>query len=299
MKREGWLDVRERGAVWGIRFVVWLCTVFGRGLGRAVLVPICAYYVLSHRTARRASREYLARVHGRATLGMVYRHVLRFAHCALDRLFLLRGRTALFDVESFGTEHLRAQQESGKGALLLGAHLGSFDAMRAKAADRNYRVNILAYFRNAKMINEALHAMDPGTRARLLEIEPGSVDFLLTARERIEAGEFVAVLGDRVGEDHKKSVEVPFLGGVARFPVGPYLFAAAMKCPVFLTFGIFREPNRYELFCEPFADVVTLDRKDREGSLKRYAARYAERLEHYCRLAPDNWFNFYDFWGAE
>jgi predicted LPLAT superfamily acyltransferase len=24
--------------------------------------------------------------------------------------------------------------------------------------------------------------------------------------------------------------------------------------------------------------------------------RYVERLEHYCRLAPYNWFNFYDFW---
>ena len=26
-------------------------------------------------------------------------------------------------------------------------------------------------------------------------------------------------------------------------------------------------------------------------------AQYAERLEHYARKAPDNWFNFYDFWG--
>jgi len=24
--------------------------------------------------------------------------------------------------------------------------------------------------------------------------------------------------------------------------------------------------------------------------------RYAERLEHYARLAPYNWFNFYPFW---
>jgi predicted LPLAT superfamily acyltransferase len=24
--------------------------------------------------------------------------------------------------------------------------------------------------------------------------------------------------------------------------------------------------------------------------------RYAQRLEHYCRMAPYNWFNFYDFW---
>ena len=27
-----------------------------------------------------------------------------------------------------------------------------------------------------------------------------------------------------------------------------------------------------------------------------YARTYAERIEHHCRLAPDNWFNFFDFW---
>jgi predicted LPLAT superfamily acyltransferase len=24
--------------------------------------------------------------------------------------------------------------------------------------------------------------------------------------------------------------------------------------------------------------------------------RYAERLSHFCRIAPYNWFNFFDFW---
>jgi predicted LPLAT superfamily acyltransferase len=27
--------------------------------------------------------------------------------------------------------------------------------------------------------------------------------------------------------------------------------------------------------------------------------RYADRLEHYCRLAPYNWFNFHDFWQSD
>lgn len=52
----------------------------------------------------------------------------------------------------------------------------------------------------------------------------------------------------------------------------------------------------YDLYCEPFAERVTLPRGDRQGALAEHVRRYAERLEHYVRKAPDNWFNFYDFW---
>jgi predicted LPLAT superfamily acyltransferase len=69
-----------------------------------------------------------------------------------------------------------------------------------------------------------------------------------------------------------------------------------LKCPVYLTFGLYRDPDTYELHCEPFADRIELPRKERQAALARYAQKYAERLESYVKRAPDNWFNFYDFW---
>ena len=67
---------------------------------------------------------------------------------------------------------------------------------------------------------------------------------------------------------------------------------------MYLAFGLYEEPNRYALYCEPFAERVVLPRASRADALAAYAARYAARLEHYCRLAPYNWFNFYDFWSC-
>jgi predicted LPLAT superfamily acyltransferase len=32
--------------------------------------------------------------------------------------------------------------------------------------------------------------------------------------------------------------------------------------------------------------------------LRDLVERYAARVEHHCRTAPYNWFNFYDFWNA-
>ena len=117
----------------------------------------------------------------------------------------------------------------------------------------------------------------------------------ISVKERIDAGEMVAVLGDRVGLGDRV-VEVDLFGAPALLPAGPYWLAASLGCPVFLTFGLFHEPNRYDLYCEPFADRIELARSDRHGAARVWAQRYAQRLEHYCRMAPDNWFNFYPVW---
>ena len=67
---------------------------------------------------------------------------------------------------------------------------------------------------------------------------------------------------------------------------------------MFLTFGLFTAPNRYDLYCEPFADPLTLDRADRQASLTTWLQKYADRLADFTKRAPYNWFNLYEFWRA-
>lgn len=295
LERKGWLEVAEGGTAAGVWFLVVLSTAAGRRPARAFLRLLAPYYLLAARDARRASRRYLELVHGRATLPMIHDHLLRFAQCALDRLFFIRGRSELFDVRSHGEEHLRRLVEQKQGALLIGAHLGSFEAMQRMADARSIPINVVGYFRNARMVNAILERLDPGGNARLLEIEPESMQFVLEIRERLERGELVALLADRVMPGGR-SAEVEFLGQPATFPTGPYLLASVLRCPVYLVFALHRPPDRYDLYCEPFAERIELPRRGREAALVELAGRFARRLEHYCRLAPDNWFNFYDFW---
>ncbi len=290
----GWLAVAERGSVAGIRLIVWFATVLGRRPARLLLHPVALYFVLVHGSVRRYSRRYLERVHGRATLGMVYTHVLRFAEVALDRVFLVSGKQGLFQFKRTGYQWLERLGAERRGAILLGAHLGSFEAMRVHADRESFGIHFLGQFRNARMINAALAKLSPRSNARLIAKGEG-VDFMLRIRETLRQGDRVAILADRVGEG-ERFAEVDFLGQKAAFPTGPYLLAALVRCPVYLTFGLFRGPNRYELFCEPFEEEVQLPRTGRDEALQAYAQKFATRLEHYVRLAPDNWFNFYDFW---
>jgi predicted LPLAT superfamily acyltransferase len=295
--REGWLDVAEVGSLWGIRFVVGLCRLLGRRVARAFLHCLAAYYLVFHASARRASRAYLTRLTGQGSLAMVYRHLCTFAETALDRLLFAAGKARMFEVTSNGNEHLDKLRRERRGALLLGAHLGSFEAMRAGAMREDLPINMVVNFTNARRMQAVLQQLDPALNVRLISIADAGLSFVFEIRACIERGEMVAILADRVGPDGRATV-APFLGAPAKFASGPFILAAALGCPVYLTFGLYRGDNRYDLYCEPFTEHLVLPRKSREVALREVVGRFSTRLEHYVRLAPYNWFNFYDFWSV-
>lgn len=294
---EGWLASRERGSTLAIRLVVFLVTFTGRAIPRGIARIVAFYYALFAGDARRAVRDYLGRVLGRPPSAReIYTQFLRFVQVTLDAFFIVSGRRHYFTTNSNGNEHLEKLRDTQRGGILLGAHLGSFYAMRMRGGQRGLRLYAMVFTKNARRINDALDALDPDNATTLIEIDPESgMDFMLKVRELVEGGALVAILGDRVHGD-ARAMEADFLGGRARFATGPFLLASMLRCPVYLVFGLHRAPSHYELFCEPFAEQVVLPRKRREEALAEYVQRYADRLAHFARLYPDNWFNFFDFW---
>ena len=292
-----WLSRRERGTIAGLHLALGLATVLGRTGMKPVVRLIALWYRLFDRAAVAGSRSWLTRIHGRPPgYWEVYRHIRVFVQVTLDRVFLLQNKTRGLVFARTGTEHLERQLATGRGAVLLGAHLGSYDAMRASGAALDLPISVLGYFENARMINALFDALNPGMAARVIHMGGDPVGAVTRVLGRIEAGEFVGMFGDRVGLNDRV-VRVPFFGAEASFAAGPFLLASLLRCPIFLVFGLYRDPGRYELHCEPFVERVQLPRGRRDEALAGYAARYAERLEAYARKAPDNWFNWFDFWG--
>ncbi len=291
-----WLTRGESGAMWAIRLVSTMALTLGRWPTRQVLAVVAFWYTVFDRPARTGSRLWHERIHERdSTFWDAYKHIRRFVNVTLDRIFLLSGKHQHFELKRTGNEHLHALTDAKKGAILLGAHMGSFEAMRIGGAEEEFLINIVGHFENAKMINSILTDLNPEIASRVIHVGQDPIGSALTLRERLADGEMVAILGDRTGINDK-TVTVNFLGRPAEFPAGPFLLASILRAPVYLVFGLYFEPNRYELFCEPFVERVNLPRGNRQAALQETVQRYADRLEHYCRLAPDNWFNFYDFW---
>ena len=290
-----WLEQRERGTLAVMKGGVRLLLSVGHTFGRILLYPTCAYFIASSRQARAASRDYLGRVLGRRARFLdIVRHYLTFAKTLHDRVYFLAGRTGEFTVEQHGLESLEKTLAKGKGCLLLGAHLGSFEVLRVIGTlERKLPVNVLLYPDNASNADAVASDLCPELKARVIPL--GRPDTLLRVHECLERGEIVGILGDRALKSDK-TVRCDFLGAPATFPQGPLLLASIVKAPVVLFFGLYHGARRYSIHFEPFTDELSISRKDRAAELQPWIARYAQRVEHYCRLAPYNWFNFYDFW---
>ena len=282
----------------GLDIMVWLMRVAGRRATRALLAVVVFYFVLLKGSARAASRDYLRRMGQPHGIWAVYRHVLRFGQVTVDRALMLGSHDGL-KVDSRGDHLIYELLAGGRGGIVLGAHLGSFEALRMICRDNDVAIHVLGDFRNSRRINAALARFNPEHSTRVIEVPEGNpAGLALQLKELIERGEIIAMLGDRAAP-HMKAAEVDFLGGRAKMPVGPYALASVLRCPIVLAFGMHFAPDRYLLVAEPFAERVVLPRKRREDAMQDYAQRFADRLAHYCHEAPDNWFNFYDYWLPE
>ena len=115
---------------------------------------------------------------------------------------------------------------------------------------------------------------------------------MIKIKDCLEQGGFVGMLADRTLASDT-TINIDFLGAPAAFPTGPARLAAMLRPQVVLMIGLFRGGNRYEIHFERLA--AASPQSDPEETT-RLIAGYVARLEHYCREAPYNWFNFFDFW---
>src|SRR5699024_7688028 len=139
---------------------------------------------------------------------------LTFASCVLDRVHLAAGGDGV-TMRVHGQEALAAHLQAGRGCLLLGAHLGSFEVLRTLGDRFRIDVKALMYRHNAAAITGVMRRLDPAAEAALIEI--GRPDTLLRVREALDRGGVVGILADRI-VDADKTVPVRFMGAPVRLP---------------------------------------------------------------------------------
>lgn len=299
-----WAQINEASFVVGMRALFWIYRIFGRWPFRIVLYPVLAWYVLSKPAARTASSGYLRRVidtggAGNISHGLpgVMRHFASFAECILDKMLLWSGMTDLSETRFFGEQALDEDIASQRGGLLICSHFGNLELCRVLAKQRaGMRLTVLVHTKHAQKFNRMLAELDPESQLNLFQVTEMSPATAMLLNERVARGEFVVIAGDRVPvTPGSRTCRASFMGEQASFPVGPYVLASLLRCPVTMLFSM-RVGGHSEIHFERLRDMVSLPRKNREQAFATLAQEYAARLEHFCLRAPFQWFNFYDFW---
>lgn len=313
--RPRWAEKAERGSGAALRLLLRVIRALGPRTGRWVAHPVAAYFLLTDREARRASRAYFEHLaslpEGRLALGHApgwrdgYRNLLEFCISVFDRVCVWAGQDDHLQLEHRGAGHFahlpdaegeRANRLGKRGAIIVGAHLGTFDMMRHICMDADVPVMPVVYGDNAETINRFFAGLNPDFPLDLIHIRPGERNASFEIRRAVESGAFVVIMGDRVPVAGEARQTLPFLGGRARFPEGPFALAALIGCPLMFAVATRVGEFSYRVESQPLYDGGRVPRAERAKAVEEMATRYAAALEAACLRAPHQWFNFFDFW---
>jgi predicted LPLAT superfamily acyltransferase len=290
-----WTRQAERGNAFGM----WLMVVTGLALGRHMARGFAAFavgwYLVRAWSLRRHVYDFLRRVLPRAPgVGDLVRTYWHFGTVTLDRIFFITGRDRKFALEVHNPEILDELHAQGRGAVLLGSHLGSFAALHALGRYRkNMPLRILQYREHNPAIFRVFSRLAPALADNVIPL--GDTNVLLRLEQCVSAGGFACLLADRVAKEDTRAVRCDFLGAPVTFPAGGVEAALLLDCPLVMFFGLYRGANRYEFHFERLDTPAYSSRAERRRAVEETVQRYADRLAHYARSAPYNWFNFYDY----
>ena len=296
-----WAAAPERSNRLALGVMAWIAVHLGRRVARWVLHPITLYFLCFAAGPRRHSARYLQRALGRRpSLAERYRHFHTFAATVLDRIYFVRGALHEFELVVDGNHLVDATLAEGRGGFMLGAHIGSFEALHAVGESRpGLRVAMVMYPDNARLIHGVLQSVAPHFKLGIIPI--GRMGSTLAIRDWVDGGGLAGLLGDRflpADPSRAGSVALPFLGVTARFSDGPLRLAQLLRRRVIFMVGLYRGGRRYEVRFVQLADFRARvdDAAEREQLVHDALGRYVAQLESLVREAPYNWFNFHDFW---
>lgn len=297
-------DGRTRTGL-GILIFFWTFKALGPRFAYLLLYPVAFYYVLVNQKNGRASRDYLRRrypgLRGLRLWWRNYRHFLSFGRVLVDRGYAFLGMLGEVKFERDGHSVIEEVLASGKGVILMSAHLGNWELAAYclggyMRQGRRVPVNAVMFKGESEKVEKQLKKASGEPPFRIIASND-SLQASIECKQALERGEIVAIHGDRMLGSG--GVRVPFLGSEAKFPAGPFVLAASTGAPVVFTFANRLGVRHYALMARGPHYFKFGDRKQRDADLKSWVQLYANLLEELLQKYPLQWHNFYPYWDTE
>jgi predicted LPLAT superfamily acyltransferase len=280
-----------------------------------LVYPVGFFYLLFSSRARTEcilyQRQLIAYTHGeKIKRPAPLSQIISFSLCILEKIEGWSHKMSLDNIvfQHDDVDQLRKQLAQGKGALLIGSHLGNIEMLRSLAihnetgVGRSIPVTIIMELKSTETFNKTMQELDPGVSMNIVnsaEIGPDTICLLM---DRLEAGGMVVIAGDRTSAKARGRVIVnKFLGKDAAFPYGTFVIASLLNVPVYFFFAVrqknFEFRSKYNMYVN--RSSVTFEgcsRSEKEVRIRELCREFVGQLEKYCIEYPFQWYNFYNFW---
>lgn len=251
------------------------------------IIPFCIVFNRSGRTSYAFFRGRLGYGFLR-TLKSVYVNHYRFAQAVIDKFAMYAGRR--FDVEVEGLDNFNALAEGENGFIHFSSHIGNYEIAGYTLASDKKAINAVVFADEKASVMAGRSDMFGKTNVRMIALKQ-DMSHLFEIDNALCGGEIVSFPTDRFMGG--RSLECEFLGGKAKFPMGPFS-TATMRGVDVLAVNVMKVNSRgYRIYVTPLDYDRALPRK---AQMEQLLHAYVAELEKRVRQYPEQWFNFYDFW---
>lgn len=283
---------KSRGGKFGYQFFVYTIRLLGIRCAYFFLAFIAAYFIPFAPKATRAIWSYNRE---RRKLGVVasikelYCHYYVFGQTLIDKLAMKAGLGSRYNYKFDNYEHFLEILNSGEGVVMIGAHVGCWEAGAGFFGTYGKRINIVMFDAEHQQIKEVLESnANRADDFKIIAVNQDAIAAMLEMKVALNNGEYICFNGDRfVNREHTKRVEI--LGGEALLPSGPFKIAAKCRVPVIFYYAMREKRRTYRFIFE----VAQFEGRPTDDAL---VAQYAASLNNIVNKYPRQWFNFYDFW---
>jgi predicted LPLAT superfamily acyltransferase len=288
---------QSRGNLLGYKIFVTLLKNFGLKPAYFLLRFVALYFFLfspaSFRNIYQVYRHRLNFGFFRSIL-FVYRNYFIFGQVLLDKTATLAGFRSKFTFDFDGENYLRGMAAGNTGCLLISAHLGNFEMAGHMLERLDARVNIIMLDAEYQRIRNYLSSFTQKS-FHVIAIRDDNAH-VFEINTALENKEILCIHGDRFLEG-SKTLQIEFLGKIARFPTGPFYLAMKYGIPVSFVFAMKEGISHYHFYATtPKYYLQQGNPARRDEMLKTIIQDYITEVEQKLRQYPEQWFNYYNFW---
>lgn len=286
---------QSRGGLFGYLFFVYLIRILGIRFAYFFLSFVVVYFIPFAPKATRSTWKYARKIKKLgfwASVKMLFTNYYRLGQILIDKVAISMGKTKSYRFEFENYEEFLSVLNKDTGVVMIGAHVGNWEIGAPFFDEYGKKINIVMFDNEHQRIKEVLERNSNAQQFKIIPVNKDSLNHVFEITKALSMHEYVCFQGDRaVHED--KLLESSLLGVKAKFPMGPFLLASKMRCPVVFYFAM-REKHRTYRF--KFFIVESLSREKGVRLEQTLLDKYTLALDSVLETYPEQWFNYYDFW---